>query len=225
GAVVGTPTYMAPEQAAGGSAAVTIAADIYSLGAILYELICGVPPFKGETVLQTLQMVREREPPRPSTLCHSIDRDLETICLKCLQKDPAARYGSAEALAADLDRWVAGEPISARPATGAERAIKWARRNPALAALIVVTIAAAIAMTALGLSAWRNAERRAAAIKDLEGAQRQIEQKRRETTALEQEKQRQQQEIAATQRQALRRAYQSDLRTAYKAIQTDDPAL
>jgi serine/threonine protein kinase/WD40 repeat protein len=221
GSVVGTPSYMAPEQAAGGSAAVTVAADVYSLGAILYELITGAPPFKGDSVLQTLQDVREREPTRPSAVRRSIDRDLETICLKCLEKDPARRYPSAEALAADLDRWVAGEPISARPAGRIERLAKWARRNPALAALNIVSVAAIIALTVLGISAWHNAARRTEAVKDLEGAQHQIDLKRQELARL---KTQQEQDIAAAEQAARRRAYRSDLRTAYKAIQMDDGA-
>jgi tRNA A-37 threonylcarbamoyl transferase component Bud32 len=138
GAVLGSPSYMAPEQARGDKG-ISTAADVYSLGAILYELLAGRPPFRGETVYETIKEVIEREPVPPRALNPKADRDLSAIALKCLAKAPAGRYGSAEELANDLDRWLAGEATKARPPSLAGLAIRWLRRN-AMAATTVVVI-------------------------------------------------------------------------------------
>jgi eukaryotic-like serine/threonine-protein kinase len=157
--IMGSPGYMAPEQAAGKAREVGPPADIYALGAILYELLTGRPPFQGTTVLETLEQVKATEPVPPARLVPGLPRDVETVALKCLQKEPARRYDSAAALADDLRRFLDGEPIVARPVPPWERAWRWCRRHPAPAALT----AAVVLVAALGLAGilwqWREAVR------------------------------------------------------------------
>jgi eukaryotic-like serine/threonine-protein kinase len=179
GSVVGTPSYMAPEQARASPGNATIAADVYGLGAILYALFTGRPPFKANTPVETLRQVIDHEPPSPRAINSKIDRDLEAICLKALDKEPKRRYSSASALAEDLERWLAGKPIRARRIGRPERIWKWAKRRPAIAMLsgllvfvalggligmfvlygqAVTARAVAVAQTSKAVEALRNSE-------------------------------------------------------------------
>jgi formylglycine-generating enzyme required for sulfatase activity len=157
GAIMGTAAYMAPEQAAGKVRDTGPVADVYALGALLYECLTGRPPFEGPQHVVLVSVLSE-EPVPPSRLGQKVPRDLETICLKCLNKQPERRYASAEELANDLRRCQAGEPIRARPVSAAERTWKWARRRPALAALVVVALLALVSLAVLSgnLAAARN---------------------------------------------------------------------
>jgi hypothetical protein len=146
GAVMGTPSYMPPEQAAGRHGDVGPASDVYSLGAILYELVTGRPPFRASSAMSTLLEVLETEPTAPRRLKADIPPDLETICLKCLEKSPSARYPSAQALAEELDRFLKSEPIQARPASALRKMVSWARRHPGVLAAVTSLVVIALAI-------------------------------------------------------------------------------
>jgi serine/threonine protein kinase len=138
-ALIGTPAYLPPEVVLGGARQATVAADIYGLGAILYQLLTGQSPFVRATMAETLRAVQDEEPPRPGRLNPGVPADLETICLKCLEKEPGKRYGAAQEFADDLARFLRDEPIHARPVTRTEHAWRWCRRKPALASFVAAT--------------------------------------------------------------------------------------
>jgi serine/threonine protein kinase len=208
--ILGTPSYMAPEQAEGKNAEIDARTDVYGLGAILYELLAGRAPFRAATPLETLRQAVGSEPARPTLLNPAVPRDLETLCLKCLEKEPARRYASAEALADDLSRFLEGRPVAARPVSGAERLRRWARRNPlpaGLAALLALTVTIGLA-TGFGLwwSAKWHARREAAARREAEENYRSCRELLGEYVSVTRDGRNQSPEALQAQRQALAKA-------------------
>ena len=151
--VLGTPSYMAPEQAGGKNIQLTAAIDVYGLGAVLYQLLTRHPPFAGGTTYETIKLLLDTEPRQPRLLNPKLDRDLSTICLKCLEKDPKRRYPSALALAEDLEHWLKHEPIQAKRSGFVAHARKWVQRNPAIAALVASSVALA---AVISWNVWKN---------------------------------------------------------------------
>src|SRR5438105_7017020 len=149
--VLGTPSYMAPEQAAGNNTKLTSAADVYGLGAVLYQLLTGHPPFAGGTTYETIKLLLDTDPRPPRSLNPKLHRELSTICLKCLEKDPHRRYSSALALAEDLEHWLKHEPIQAHRTGIFTRGRKWVQRKPTIAAVITLSLALGAAM---GWNIW-----------------------------------------------------------------------
>jgi tRNA A-37 threonylcarbamoyl transferase component Bud32/tetratricopeptide (TPR) repeat protein len=186
-AVVGTPNYMAPEQAGASGRQIGPAADIYALGAILYELLTGRPPFQG-SFLEVLDRVRSQAPPQPSCWNPGLPRDLETICLKCLEKEPSRRYATAEALAADLQRFLEGKPIQARPVALPSQVWRWCRRKPAVAGLMAALVFVVSISFGVVVSFWwqaRDSEKNAVERRrQAEAAQRNAEDQRAKTVRL-----------------------------------------
>jgi WD40 repeat protein/predicted Ser/Thr protein kinase len=226
GHVLGSPSYMPPEQAGAGRLKVGRCSDVYSLGAILYYLLTVRPPFQAETVAHTLAMVANSEPLPPRLLNPAVPRDLETICLKCLEKDPAKRYPTAQSLADELGRFIRQEPIQARPITRPERAWRWCRRKPALASLLaLVNIVGALGFAGI-VWQWRRAEHNAVAeaINRHAAQQKQVEaEAERERARAEQQRADQQARKASENEQRARRLlYISDMNLAQQALRLDN---
>jgi serine/threonine-protein kinase len=199
GALVGTPGYMAPEQAAGRGEPLTTATDVYGLGALLYELLAGRPPFEGETPLDVLAKVLAEEPLPPARIRPGVPAELEVICLKCLRKEPARRYGSAAELAEELGRYLEGEPIRARPAGALERAWRWVKRRPSAAALLAVSVVAVLALVivAVGLAYSARLER---SNSDLEATRDDLEESNRQLRLASQDKEQANEKLAGANR-------------------------
>ena len=218
GQILGTPAYMPPEQAAGRMSEVGPLSDVYSLGAVLYCALTGRPPFQAAGPVETLQQVLHYDPVPPRQLNPDVDRDLETICLKCLEKQPADRYASAFDLADELDRLLRGEPISARPASAGERARKWVRRRPAIAALLGVSSLAVVSLAALSVGSYYHVQLQQQK-KEVEAQRSAAEQARDEIAQQKREVERQKSLVEIERDRTRRIQYASDLNMADRAWQ------
>ncbi len=212
GAVMGTPSYMAPEQASGYAHEAGPAADIYALGAILYACLAGRPPFQGRTVVETLDQVRTQPPVAPSRWHGGVPLDLETICLKCLCKEPEKRYASAAELADDLVRYQHGEPIRARPVGRVERGVKWVKRNPLVAGAVLAMVLGL--PIGIGVSTWQ-AVRATQASSAARAAEARADEKRREA---EQQRQR----ADESQQRSRRLLYAADMNLAQQSLKQNN---
>lgn len=214
GAVMGTPIYMAPEQATGNSKNIGPATDIYALGVILYELLTGRPPFRGATIHETMQQIQQQEPVSPRLLQPRVPRDLDTICLQCLRKEPCQRFGSALELAEDLQRFLAGEPIRARPVPAWERAWKWVQRRPAAAGLIGALVITMLAMAAVTVTSFYNARLQ----RERDEAHQQRQRAEAQEVRAGQEQARAEQQRADAERQKTRAEEQEALARHYRYV-------
>ncbi len=216
GQIVGTPSYMPPEQAQGNRSLIGPGSDVYSLGAVLYECLTGRAPFRADSVLKTIEQVIHAEAASPRTLNAAIPRDLETICLKCLEKEPHRRYGTAQLLADDLQRFLIGEPIVARPALALERTLKWVKRHPTPAALIVSSAVALLAIVGAGIGLYYNTR--------LQSSNQQLGEAKATLESRNQQLSEASEQVSSERALAHRHLYASRMALIQVAIQNDQPA-